>query len=330
MDLLILGGTQWLGRAIAAEAIERGHAVTCLARGGAGGVPAGARLVVGDRDGPGEGPYAEVAGSDWDAVIDLTRQPGHARGAAAALGARAGHVTLVSSVSVYARHDEPGADESAALLPALEADRAEPETYGEGKVACEAAWRAARPRRLLIVRPGLIAGPGDPSDRAGYWVARAARSDEPMLVPDIPDAAVQAIDVRDLVRFVLDGVEHGLAGTFDAVGERTTFADWLATSRELGGRGGEVVAVSGDRLAELGVAEWSGPDSLPLWVADPTWNAFLDRSNAAAVREGLRLRSTRQLLADVLAWEREAGLDRERRAGLDAARERELLAALRA
>jgi 2'-hydroxyisoflavone reductase len=329
MDLLILGGTQWLGRALAAEAMERGHQVTCLARGEAGGVAPGARLVVADRDEPGGAAYGSVAGRDWDAVIDLTRQPGHARGAAAALADRARHVTFVSSGSAYARHDRPGADETAELLPALEADRSTPETYGEGKVACENAWRDARPGRLLVVRPGLIAGPGDPSDRAGYWVARAARSDEPMLVPDIPDAAVQAIDVRDLVRFVLDSVERGLDGTFDLVGERTTFADWLATSRGLGGHRGEVVAVPGDRLAELGVAEWAGPDSLPLWIADPTWNAFMDRSNAAAVREGLRVRSTRELLADVLAWEREAGLDRERRAGLGAARERELVAALR-
>lgn len=329
MDLLILGGTQWLGRALAQEALARGHRVTCVARGEAGAVAPGAHLVVADRDEAGTAAYDGVAGRDWGAVIDLTRQPGHARRAATALAARARHVTFISSCSVYARHDEPGADESAALLPALADDVSTPETYGEAKVACEAAWRDAAPDRLLVVRPGLIAGPGDPSDRAGYWVGRAARDDQPMLVPDIPEAAVQAIDVRDLVDFVLDAVERGLAGTFNAVGPRTTFADWLAISRELGGHDGELVAASGDRLADLGVAEWAGPDSLPLWIVDPTWNAFLDRSNAAAVREGLAPRPVRDLLADVLAWERDAGLDRERRAGLGAARERELVEALR-
>ena len=330
MDLLILGGTQWLGRSLAREALARGHRVTCLARGEAGEVAPGAELVVADRDAAGAAAYDTVAARDWDAVIDLTRQPGHARRAAAALAARAGHVTFISSCSVYARHDEPGADESAELLPALADDESTPETYGEAKVACEAAWRDAAPVRLLVVRSGLIAGPGDPSDRVGYWVARAARDDEPMLVPDIPDAAVQVVDVRDLVRFVLDGVERGLAGTFNAVGTPTTFADWLALSRELGGHDGAVVAASGDRLTGLGVAEWAGPDSLPLWIADPTWDAFLDRSNAAAVREGLELRPPRELLADLLAWEREAGLDRERRAGLAPDREREVVAALRA
>jgi nucleoside-diphosphate-sugar epimerase len=283
--------------------------------------------VAADRDRPDA--YDAVGDRDWDVVIDLTRQPGHARRAAAALAGRARHVVFVSSCSVYARHDEPGADESAALLPALADDASTPETYGEAKVACEAAWRGAASDRLLVVRPGLIAGPGDPSDRAGYWVARAARDREPMLVPEIPDAAVQAIDVRDLVRFLLDGAARGLTGTLNAVGDRTTFAEWLAASRELGAHDGEVVVASADRLAELGVNEWAGPDSLPLWIADPTWNAFLDRSNAAAEREGLVLRPVRESLADVLAWERSAGLGRERRAGLGAERERELIAELR-
>ncbi|MFE5670768.1 NAD-dependent epimerase/dehydratase family protein [Agromyces sp. NPDC056523] len=330
MDVLILGGTQWLGRALAADAIARGHRVTCLARGEAGATAPGAELIVADRDAPGTAAYATVTGRHWDAVVDLTRQPGHARRAAAALAADAAHVTFISSCSVYARHDEPGADESAELLPGLDADESTPETYGEAKVACEAAWRDAAPERLLVVRPGLIGGPGDPSDRAGYWVARAARDRAPMLVPDIPGSAVQVIDVRDLVRFVLDAIEQRLVGTFNAVGDRTTFADWLAMSRVVGGHGGELVAASPDRLAALEVAEWAGPDSLPLWIADPTWNAFLDRSNAAAVREGLEVRSTRDLLVDALAWEREAGLDRARRAGLGADRERELVSALRA
>ena len=327
MDLLILGGTQWLGRELAREAIARGDRVTCLARGEAGAVAPRAELVAADRDRPDA--YDAVGDRDWDVVIDLTRQPGHARRAAAALAGRARHVVFVSSCSVYARHDEPGADESAALLPALADDASTPETYGEAKVACEAAWRGAASDRLLGVRPGLIAGPGDPSDRAGYWVARAARDRAPMLVPEIPDAAVQAIDVRDLVRFLLDGAARGLTGTLNAVGDRTTFAEWLAVSRELGAHDGEVVVASADRLAELGVNEWAGPDSLPLWIADPTWNAFLDRSNAAAEREGLVLRPVRESLADVLAWERSAGLGRERRAGLGAERERELIAELR-
>ena len=327
MDLLILGGTQWLGRTLAAEALARGHRVTCLARGEAGAVPDGVELVRADRSEPGA--YAEVAGREWDDVIDVTRQPGFARRAADDLGPGAAHWTFISSGNVYASQNEPGADESAALMPPLEADESTPETYGEAKSAIELAYREALGDRLLVIRPGLIAGPGDASGRSGYWVARAARDDEPMLVPDILDAAVQAIHVDDLVRFVLDSVERRLTGEFNAVGDRVTFGEWLERSREIGGHVGEVVAVSPEWLAEQGVAEWSGPESLPLWIIDPDWNAFLDRSNAAARAAGLRLRPLDELLAETLEWEREQGLDRERGAGLSAARERELLAGLR-
>ena len=327
MELLILGGTQWLGRELATEALARGHRVTCLARGEAGDVADGADLVRADRSQPGA--YDAVAGHEWDAVIDVTRQPGFARRAAADLGERARHWTFISSGNVYARHDEPGADESAELMPPLDADESTPETYGEAKSAIERAYREALGDRLLVIRPGLIAGAGDASGRSGYWVTRAARDHEPMLVPDIFDAHVQAIHVADLVRFTVDSAERGSTGAFNAVGDRVTFGDWLERSRAIGGHRGEVVAASTEWLAEQGVAEWSGPDSLPLWIADPEWHAFLDRSNAAAKAAGLRLRPLDDLLHDVLEWEREQGLERERGAGLSADRERELLTALR-
>ena len=327
MDILVLGGTQWLGRELAAEALRRGHAVTSLARGEAGAVAEGSQLVVADRSQPGA--YDAVADREWDAVIDVTRQPGFARRAAAGLAGRAAHWTFISSGNVYAAQNEPDADESAELMPPLADDEATAETYGEAKSAIEQAYREALGDRLLVIRPGLIAGPGDASGRSGYWVARAARDDEPMLVPDILDAAVQAIHVDDLVRFALDAIERQLTGAFNAVGDPTTFGEWLERSRAIGGHEGELVAASPEWLAEHEVAEWSGPESLPLWIIDPEWNAFLDRSNAAAKAAGLQLRPLDQLLTELLAWEREQGLDRERKAGLSAERERELLAALR-
>ncbi|MCD2441281.1 NAD-dependent epimerase/dehydratase family protein [Agromyces sp. SYSU K20354] len=326
MDLLILGGTQWLGRELAKEASARGHRVTCLARGEAGAIADGAVLVRADRSQPGA--YDEVARHEWDAVIDVTRQPGFARRAAVDLGPHAAHWTFISSGNVYAAHDEPGADESAELMAPLEADESTPDTYGEAKSAIELAYREALGDRLLVIRPGLIAGPGDASGRSGYWVARAARDDQPILVPDILDAAVQAIHIDDLVRFTLDSIEQRRTGAFNAVGDRTTFGDWLARSRTIAGHRGEVIAAAPSWLAGQGVAEWSGPDSLPLWIIDPEWSAFLDRSNAAAVAAGLSLRPIDELLAETLEWERAQGLDRERGAGLDAARERALLAAL--
>ncbi|MCW5801380.1 MAG: NAD-dependent epimerase/dehydratase family protein [Deltaproteobacteria bacterium] len=318
-DVLILGGTQWVGRALAAEALRRGHRVTCLARGMAGAVADGATLVVADRTAPDA--YAAVAGRAWDVVIDVARDASFAQPAAEALAARAGHWTFISSGAAYARQDEPGADEAAALLDPA------PTPYGAAKSAIEAAYRAALGGRLLIARAGLIGGPGDATCRTGYYVARAARDDAPMLVPDVGDAPLQLLDARDLAAWILSAAERGLAGAFNAVGDRTTVGAFLAASRAIAGHRGAAVAVPGAWIAAHGVADWDGPESLPVWLADPAWSACLDRSNAAAVREGLRRRPLDETLRDLLVWERAEGLDRKRAAGLSAARERELIAA---
>lgn len=158
MDLLVLGGTAWLGRAIADAAIQSGHRVTCLARGFAE-VPAGARLVRADRDRP--GCYDGVRRQDWDAVIDLARQPGHARRAVVSLEPVAGRYLFVSSVSAYAGHGELWQDEDAPLLPPLASDAMDSMAeYGPAKVACEQAASAVfGTARTLIARAGLIGGP---------------------------------------------------------------------------------------------------------------------------------------------------------------------------
>ncbi|UQS30187.1 oxidoreductase [Streptomyces fradiae] len=283
MEILVLGGTAWLGRELSRQALARGHRVTCLARGESGRVADGAVLVPADRRDPRA--YDPTAGRDWDAVVEVSWQPGFVRGALAALAHRARHWTYVSSISAYASHALPGADESAPLLDPLDADEADRRVYGEAKAACERASAAAVGDRLLITRAGLIGGPGDGSGRSGYWAARAARDPGgPMLVPDTPDLPTQVVDVRDL-------------------------AAWLLGN---------------------GVGEYMGPESLPLWLVDPAWRGWSARDGSAARAAGLRHRPPARLLADVLRWEREQGLDRPRRAGLGARREAELLAALAA
>ena len=323
-SVLVLGGTSWVGGQIAHEAIAHGHDVTCLARGESGDAPAGAAFVQADRADPGA--YDQVRDRPWDIVIDVSRQPGQVRSAINALGSTATHWTLVSTGSVYADQSGP-LDEDSRVLDPLEGDVAGPEQYGEGKVACEQAVRQLH--RHLIVRVGLIGGPGDRSDRLGHYAARfALAGDEPVLVPGVADQPMQVIDVRDLARWIVASAAGGATGTVHGAGERTTVGQLLALSAEAAGFSGDQLIASESWLREHGVEEWMGPRSLPLWLPSSHHGMGM-MDDARALAYGLERRPLLDTISATLDDERDRGLGRERKAGLSREDELELIAELR-
>ena len=326
----MLGGTAWLGGEIARAALARGHDVTCLARGSSGTVPEGARFVRADRST--SAAYDPVLEGEqrWDAVVDLGRDASQVRDAVAVLEPASASWVFVSSVSVYSDTATPGADESAALVEADEAD------YGGSKVAGErAVVDAFGADRALVVRAGLIGGPGDHTGRTGWWprrfaAAAASTEPDPVLVPDVPGLDVQPVDVRDLAAWIVASVESGLSGTVDAVGERHPLAEHLAAARRVAGHTGEVVPVDEPWLEAHDVAPWAGPRSMPLWVPVTTHAGFGARSGGAGRAAGLVPRPVDETLRDVLAWElSRPGAAGPHGAGLEPADERDLLAAAR-
>ncbi|GAA1948190.1 NAD-dependent epimerase/dehydratase family protein [Microbacterium deminutum] len=320
-DVLILGGTGWLSGRVAARWVADGASVTCLARGGRP-VPDGATLVVADR--AEADAYTAVAAREWDEVVDISSIPEHVDSAVRALAERAAHWTYVSSLSVYASDVDVDADETAALHePAVTGEEYD---YGRAKSAAEASVRAALAERVAIVRPGLIVGPGDPTDRFGYWVGRFALAGaEPVLAPVLDGLRAQVIDVDDLAGFITARGGAGWHGVANATGESIPLRELLTAAREAAGHTGPLVEADDEWLTARDVAHWAGPRSLPLWLPRDM-PGFATRSIRAYHAAGGGLRDLGQTLRRTLSDERGRGLDRERRSGLSRAEELELLA----
>jgi 2'-hydroxyisoflavone reductase len=325
MNVLVLGGTVFLGRALVAALTGRGHRVTTFTRGihPVADAPPAIRLH-GDR----EHDLATVPAGGWDAVIDTSGY----RPAIVALSAEhlqsARAYIFVSTVSVYdetlaeLREDSP----LAALPDGVEDDAAA--TYGPLKAQCEAVVREQFGDRATIVRPGLIVGPHDPSDRFTYWPERADRGGT-ILAPAPPSRFVQFIDVRDVAGFIVRLAEDGRGGTFNVTGlpNATPLGAVVDACRNAAGTPSDVAWVDDEFLVLHNVGPWM---ELPLWVPDSAgipgiFNADVSRALSA----GLRLRTLDETVRDTLAWARTRPHDGVRRAGLTAEREAELLEAWR-
>jgi 2'-hydroxyisoflavone reductase len=327
MKLLILGGTVFLGRYLVESALERGHDVTLFNRGQHNpDLYPGVEKLRGDRNGD----LAALHGRSWDAAIDTCGYvPRVVRASAELLADAVKHYTFISSISVYPQFKQPGIDERAAVgtLEDPTVEEVTDATYGPLKALCEEAAEQAMPGRVLNVRPGLIVGPHDPTDRFTYWLHRVALGGE-VLAPGQPGRHIQVIDVRDLAGWIVRMVEAGQSGVYNATGPdyALTIGRLLDVSRDLSGSDARVSWVAEDFLAEQGVGPWI---ELPLWIpeSDPDAAGFSDVDCRKAIAAGLTFRDLTATIGDTLDWDAARPTDREWRAGLKREREAELLRA---
>lgn len=314
MRILVLGGTSFVGRAIAGDALARGHDLTLFSRGRTGAdLFPGVERRTGDRA---SGDYAALAGGSWDAVVDVSAYvPRHVGQAADALAGRAGRYLFVSTGSVYDRTQAPtGMTEDAPRLPPERStEDVTGDTYGPLKVACEDDVVARHGKRATVVRPGIVAGPYDPTDRFTWWVRRAGRGGR-VALPGRPDQPVQVVDSRDLARLVIRLAEDDRPGTYNAVGpaEPVTLAELVTTCAAAAGTEVDLVPVD----VEPG---------FPLVLPDPSWDVMFGRSADPARAAGMPSTPLEQTAADVLSWDRARG-EPPLSVGMDPARESELLA----
>ncbi len=285
MDILVLGGTSFVGRAIVQDLLDRGHTATLFSRGITGtDLFPGVRRLVGDRE---SGDYASLDGSTWDAVVDVSAYvPRHV----AQVPASAGRYLFISTGSVYDRHASgDGITEDSPRLPAYRLGEViDGDTYGPLKVACEDDVLGRYGDRATIVRPGIVAGPHDPTDRFTWWTRQTGTVE----VPGRLDQPVQVVDARDLARLVTLLLEQDRAGTYNAVGPATPVTL------------GDLARVCGaDDLVELPAVT-----GFPLVLPDPTWDVMFRRSAARAYAVGMPATALEVTAADTRAWDVARGL----------------------
>lgn len=324
MKLLVLGGTVFLGKHLVLAALEQGHEVTLFNRGQSRpeAFPDLEQLR-GNRDGG----LNALTGRTWDAVIDTCGYVPRIVGQSVrALAHFANHYTFISSVSVYSLGDKETVAEGdpVGLIFDPRIEEITGDTYGPLKALCEQEVRAGFTDRALVIRPGLIVGPDDPTDRFSYWPARMARGGR-VVVPDRRDQPLQIIDVRDLATWIVSAIGRTETGIFNATGPADPYAlgEVLTQIRDEVNPSADLAWTSPATLSGSAVTPWA---DLPLYLGPTAESDAMMRADVTrATSAGLRFRPLQETIRATLAWTQSRPTDYVWKAGLTEQREAEIL-----
>jgi 2'-hydroxyisoflavone reductase len=328
MRILIIGGTRFLGRHLVESALAHSHDVTLFNRGKSNpDLFPQLETILGDR----EKDVNKLEGRIWDAVIDVAGYvPRIVRLSAEVLKENVSRYVFISSISVYDNFKKVGINESDPVgrIADETVEEITGETYGPLKALCEQVVQDMYGERALIVRPGLIVGPHDPTDRFTYWPVRVARGGD-VLAPQKPEAAIQVIDVRDLSDFIIKLIQDAASGVYNATGPdyELTLGKLLEVSKQVSNSNANFQWASVDFLNQNKIEAWS---DMPTWVPDDEEGIGFSRVDVSrALNAGLTFRPLEETVRDTLEWAQTRPADHEWRAGLTAEREAQALAALR-
>lgn len=324
MKILIIGGTRFLGRHLVNAARARGHEVTLFNRGQTNPDLFGqVDKIQGDR----EKNLDQLMGYNWDVVIDTCGYlPRIVRMSAEALKDKVESYVFISSISVYSRFSKIGINEND-LVGKIEDETLEEitgESYGPLKALCEKAVQDVFGIDSLIIRPGLIIGPHDPTDRFTYWPVRVSRGGN-VLAPENPEVPIQVIDVRDLSSFIIELIQQNVSGVFNATGpdRELTLGALLDTCKLVSASDAKFKWASVEFLEKNKVVPWT---DMPVWVPNTAEDAGFSRVNISkAIKSGLKFLPLEETIRDTIKWASERPKEYQWKAGLTSEREAELL-----
>jgi 2'-hydroxyisoflavone reductase len=321
MKVLIIGGTRFLGRHLAESFLKNNHEVTLFHRGktAAPGFFQGVQEIIGDR----EHDLSLLENKNWDAVLDTCGYfPRQVRKTAEALHHNVSSYIFVSSVSVYEDQSVRYLTEEAKTAVLKDPDTTEMgENYGALKAACEKEVLNVFGENALIIRPGLIVGPHDYTDRFTYWPHRGAQGGE-ILVPEMKDPTIRFIDARDLADWTVRMAENQENGVYQAVGGSYVFNDFVHKCIP-NTTDANIVPVPESFLLEEKVGEWV---EMPLWIASEEYRGLDYADDSKAINKGLVFRPIEETIQDTAAWSRSRGIDSDQwKAGLHPDKEAALL-----